>query len=216
MNDKRCAWCGKVFTITDKEKVYCLKTCRDKAKENSKKFYKLNQEKMILKTKEWGIKNRAQMLKNKCDYYKKRRTDLLQYQKEYRSKKENKIKINIRNNKYKKNKRINNIHFRMYESLSSRIRSGLKQQLVKKDYKQKESYTKKVLGCSFENLKEYLENQFKDGMSWDNYGKNGWEIDHIKPCCSFNLSKPEEQIKCFNYKNLQPLWAKDNMKKGGN
>jgi len=39
-------------------------------------------------------------------------------------------------------------------------------------------------------------------------------MDHIKPCASFDLSKPKEQSKCFHYSNLQPLWAEDNLKKG--
>jgi hypothetical protein len=56
------------------------------------------------------------------------------------------------------------------------------------------------------------EKKFKPKMSWNNYGK--WHIDHIKPCCSFNLSKSEEQRKCFHYSNLQPLWAKENLSKG--
>jgi len=64
--------------------------------------------------------------------------------------------------------------------------------------------------------KEYLQNQFKKGMTWKNYGKGKrkWCVDHIKPCCSFDLSKPEEQKKCFHYTNLQPLWAKENRQKG--
>ena len=41
-----------------------------------------------------------------------------------------------------------------------------------------------------------------------------FHVDHIKPCSSFNLEDPEEQKKCFHYKNLQPLWAKDNLAKG--
>ena len=70
--------------------------------------------------------------------------------------------------------------------------------------------TMKLVGCSIDKLKQHLEKQFKKRMSWDNYGLGGWEIDHIKPCAKFDLSKPEEQRKCFHYTNLQPLWAIDN------
>jgi len=51
-------------------------------------------------------------------------------------------------------------------------------------------------------------------MSWNNYTYIGWHVDHIKPCCQFDLSKPEEQAKCFHYTNLQPLWAEENLTKG--
>ena len=46
-------------------------------------------------------------------------------------------------------------------------------------------------------------------MSWENYGQ--WHVDHIIPCCTFNLTDESQLKKCFNYKNLQPLWAKDNL-----
>ena len=52
-------------------------------------------------------------------------------------------------------------------------------------------------------------------MSWENYGMHGWHLDHIIPCCSFNLQNEEELKKCFHYSNYQPLWAKDNLSKGG-
>ena len=63
--------------------------------------------------------------------------------------------------------------------------------------------------------KEYslMESKFTEGMSWENQGKNGWHIDHKKPCSKFDLSKPEEQKKCFHFTNLQPLWWEDNLKK---
>ena len=57
-------------------------------------------------------------------------------------------------------------------------------------------------------------------MTWDNHGTgaNGkgmkeWHIDHILPCCTFDLINENEQQKCFFYKNLQPLWAKENLQK---
>jgi DNA/RNA endonuclease G (NUC1) len=50
-------------------------------------------------------------------------------------------------------------------------------------------------------------------MNWENYGKNGWHIDHIIPCASFDLTDPKQQKNCFHYTNLQPLWAADNIRK---
>lgn len=78
----------------------------------------------------------------------------------------------------------------------------------------KSARTVELLGCSVQELREHLEKQFKPGMTWENHSRNGWHIDHIKPCSSFNLADPEEQKRCFNYKNLQPLWMIENMKKG--
>ena len=75
--------------------------------------------------------------------------------------------------------------------------------------------TMHIVGCSLKELMKYLESKFIEGMTWENHGLHGWHIDHIRPCCSFNLKDPEEQKKCFHYTNLQPLWAKDNLKKGG-
>ena len=39
--------------------------------------------------------------------------------------------------------------------------------------------------------------------------------DHVRPCSLFDLTDLEEQKKCFNFKNLQPLWAEENLSKGG-
>lgn len=87
------------------------------------------------------------------------------------------------------------------------------QRAIKKSYKKTSVLS--LVGCTIEFLRQYLESKFAAGMSWDNYGNNGWHIDHVKPCVSFDLSKHEEQKKCFHYSNLQPLWAKDNIRKGG-
>ncbi len=58
----------------------------------------------------------------------------------------------------------------------------------------------------------YLEKKYKKGMTRDNYGD--WHVDHIKPCASFDLTDAKQQMLCFHYTNLQPLWAKENLQKG--
>jgi hypothetical protein len=72
--------------------------------------------------------------------------------------------------------------------------------------------TTRLIGCSIEHLRQHLEAQFTEGMTWDNHGE--WHIDHIRPCASFDLTHEQQQLECFNYTNLQPLWAKDNLSKG--
>lgn len=97
-------------------------------------------------------------------------------------------------------------------SIEQRIKNSLRSRLYAfvKGKNTKSSF--EFVGCSIDELKKHLSSQFTKGMSWENYGR--WHIDHIKPCASFDLSNEEEQHKCFNYSNLQPLWAKDNFKKG--
>jgi hypothetical protein len=73
--------------------------------------------------------------------------------------------------------------------------------------------TEKLLGCSFKAFVAYLESLFLPGMSWSN--RSQWHIDHKLPCCAFDLTREEEQRRCFHYTNLQPLWARDNLSKGG-
>lgn len=69
------------------------------------------------------------------------------------------------------------------------------------------------VGCSSSELKKHIEAKFVEGMSWDNYGEV-WQIDHIRPLSSFNLSQVEEINQANHYTNLQPLFSKDNLNKG--
>lgn len=68
------------------------------------------------------------------------------------------------------------------------------------------------LGCSVEFFKEYIEEKFSSEMSWGNYGK--WHLDHIIPLASFDLSNRKQFVKATHYTNYQPLWTKENLKKG--
>jgi Uri superfamily endonuclease len=93
------------------------------------------------------------------------------------------------------------------QKVSDRIRKALKA-----GYGNKSKSCFHYIGCSVPHLRQHLEAQFTDGMTWDNHGE--WHIDHIKPCASFDLTDAEQQRECFNYTNLQPLWAVDNLTKG--
>lgn len=70
-----------------------------------------------------------------------------------------------------------------------------------------------LTGCSSEELKTHIESKFTKGMTWELLLKGKIVIDHIKPCCSFDFSKLEDQKACFHYSNLRPLWKEDNQKK---
>lgn len=69
-----------------------------------------------------------------------------------------------------------------------------------------------MVGCSVEFLRSYIESKFQGEMSWGNYGK--WHVDHIRPCASFDLSDKDQMLQCFNWRNLQPMWASENIRKG--
>ena len=103
---------------------------------------------------------------------------------------------------------------RYYEDLEYKLMylSRSRVRLALKGRGAKSRKTVQLIGCSIEHLRQHLEAQFTEGMTWDNHGE--WHIDHIKPCASFDLTDEGQQRECFNYANLQPLWAKDNLSKG--
>jgi hypothetical protein len=71
--------------------------------------------------------------------------------------------------------------------------------------------SKKLLGCTYEELRQHLESHFLPGMTWENRGLKGWHVDHIQPLA---LAETEEDvIRLLHFSNLQPIWEKDNLKK---
>src|SRR6185503_13752550 len=69
-----------------------------------------------------------------------------------------------------------------------------------------------MTGCSRENFKRHIQSKFRHRMTWENYAKH-WQLDHIVPCRSFDLSDPEQVKKCFHFSNYQPLIRAENAKK---
>lgn len=172
--------------------------CKICKKVNDKKSYFKNRDKIIYNSKKWTENNK-------------------EYRKEYRRQYNIKNK-EIENKKciewYKKNKHKVNEWYRNRIAtdplfkLTSNIR-GLIRISIKGNGYTKKSKTYQILGCSFEDFKTHLENQFTEGMTWENQGE--WHMDHIYPVS--RAIDEEHLIKLNHYTNFQPLWAEDNIKK---
>ena len=167
-----------------------------------KKYYNKNKEELLNKNKNYYESNKDEIIKKQKEYVKNNQEKTLKNQKEYRLR--NKKKIQEYLNQYKRKRREFDIIFSLKEKLSHRTR-----QIFKHFTTDKKDKTFDIVGCSPEFLKEHLESQFTDGMSWDN--RSEWHIDHIIPLSS---AKTEDELyKLCHYENLQPLWAEDNLKK---
>ena len=97
---------------------------------------------------------------------------------------------------------------RMNDSITSAIYKGLKGE-------KNGIHWEDLVGYAIDDLIRHLESQFTEGMSWANYGKHGWHVDHIIPQSVFNFTKPEHEDfkRCWALENLQPMWAKENIAK---
>lgn len=112
------------------------------------------------------------------------------------------------NKEYLKKRRQSDIAFRIRCNLRSRLAMALKSTV-------KSGSAIKDLGCTIPELKQYLESRFVEGMTWENWSRSGWHIDHIMPLTAFDLSNRQEILRACHFTNLQPLWSKDNQRKGG-
>ena len=221
MKTKRCKICGKIkpldeFYVNKGMADGYLNICKECVRERSRQYQQEHKEYRKEYIHKWATENKdkikdyRQNNSDKVKIWKDR--DYLKHKEEYIERAYNyynthKPQILEREKIYMRQRRKTDIGFKILCNLRGRINHAIR-------YYNKSTRTKELVGCSLDELKTYLESKFKDGMTWDSYGFRGWHIDHIIPCATFDLTKPEEQKKCFNYKNLQPLWAEDNFKKG--
>jgi len=196
--EKICTSCNvkKDISFFDKQKNGKFGV-RSKCKDCRRKVRKVEYD---LKYKEYFKERYNQNIEKEKEY---RRNHYLNNKERYKEySKSNKSKIAERVKKRRRDNEIirlsGNYRHRTYQAFKS---FGFS----------KNSKTMTMLGCDWDYLKSYIENKFIGDMNWDNYGE--WHIDHIKPLCS--AGNKEDLIKLCHYTNLQPLWAKDNLSKGG-
>lgn len=162
--------------------------CKKQYKRNPeyrKKHYENNKQKYLDKAREWAENNKERRREICNDWYHR-----------------NKDKAND----YIKQKRKSDPLFRLKHSLRANLNNALRG-------RSKGQRTLDYLCMSIDEFKTYIENQFTEGMNWENYGE--WHLDHIQPICSFDHSDEEQIKKCWHYSNFQPLWAEENIKKSG-
>jgi hypothetical protein len=182
-----------------------------KALKRDKKKYEKNKDKIKKRIKEYSQSEHFKEVRGK--WLENNKDNLKQYNKEYNKEYREKNKDTLRE-KYKERLRVDE-QTRVKHYLRSRMNATIRNGYEKAyKLKGKRLPSHKLLGCSWEKVKDHLESLFKEGMSWENHGRKGWHIDHIIPCASFDLTKIEEQKKCFHYTNLQPLWWWENLEKG--
>lgn len=167
----------------------------------------------------YNQKHKERIAAQKRDYYLKNRQKILERNRVWeRNNPEKRARISrktINKNRLKRIEAAKVFNKKKYaESQEFRLRHCLRARIRKTILgKNNSARSLALLGCTLEFLKTWLESKFKPGMTWENHGRFGWHIDHIRPCSSFDLSKPDEQAVCFHYTNLQPLWAYENLSK---
>lgn len=200
---KQCLTCKTTETSKWYSGPICRKCYRNQphvkkkeletAKISCSKYRTRNKEYLTLKNKEWKDLNK--------EYY-------LQYQKQYRLANKSKKLL------WEQHDRKNNLNRNLADSLRNRLNIAIKNG-------QKAGSAVRDLGCTIEELKKHLESKFyinpktSDKMTWENHTIYGWHIDHIRPLSSFDLTNRVQFLEACHYTNLQPMWAKDNLSKGG-
>jgi len=196
---KVCSKCKlekKLTEFNKQSRVKCglRSNCRECQRKESKKYKLENKDKIKKYNDEWNKKNSEYYEKYFKEYY------ITNYERE-KQRKKNWFKNNKNYlNNYNKQRKKRDMLFKIISDMRNSVNRYIK-------YKSKRTF--EIVGCTPEFLKEYLEKQFKDGMSWEN--RHLFHIDHIIPLSS---AKTEKEIyKLCHYTNLQPLWVDENLKK---
>jgi len=228
---KACYCCEEVLDLTNftKNKAradglnsYCMPCIKKKWKElpketkaareqQKREYLDANRERRNEWCREYSKIPEVKQKKSEAGklYKKNNKEKVAAYKKEYNA--ANKDKINKHRREHQKIRRQNDPQFKLRGLLSNRVNSALKASNTSKSIS-----TMELIGCTVDFLRKYLKNQFEEGMTWENHGKDPdtcWHMDHIRPCDSFDLTDEDQQRECFHYSNLQPLWGRENMEK---
>lgn len=185
-----------------------------KARERSKKWRQENPEKYKETKAKYYEENKSLVLE-KCKIYRNENSVSIKERKALYNK-ANSEKINIRTKAWKKQSielvQANRKRYRekQYKNPSFKLNKNISYGIWKSLLNKNRSHWCDLVGYSLQDLMAHLESKFTIGMTWENYGKDGWEIDHIIPMDLFNHNGDQNHpafLACWSLDNLQPLWA---------
>jgi len=165
------------------------------------KHYAANREAIALQNKEYSAKNRDKIRNRKAAYNASRREKIAAYNADYYA--SHKAEVNAQQCA----RRSRDAQFKLQCYLRSQLWGAIKGSL-------RHNLAVSNLGCSIDELKGHIEAQFEPGMTWDNWARDGWHIDHIIPLSAFDLTDREQLKQACRYTNVRPLWYKTNIRKG--
>jgi hypothetical protein len=145
------------------------------------------------------------------EFYQNNKEQIQQYAKDYyqRVKDSDRHKAKQRRSQQALSKRIRESpKLRLESAIRARVMMSMKRRGTNKDGR-----TFELIGCTGAELAAHIEKQFKRGMTWENYGSN-WHVDHITPLSYFDMSNADEQRRAWNWQNLRPLPAIQNITEG--
>lgn len=237
--DHKCKDCARIKakrhydankeTIKLKTKKYVIDN-KNKVAVASKSYVEKNKDKVAERQRQWYLQNKAKVDARNKMYYVENKERMNELSRQYHA--NNKERLNAISRKYaednvdkireykkkwndenrdkiqqhKMERYYTDANYRLKHNLSTRMRGALAGA-------NKSASTVELIGCDFDFLRDYIEADFDDKMTWLNYGSY-WVIDHIKPCASFDLTNPEQQKICFHWSNLRPLEMIENIRKG--
>ena len=188
---------------------------KEKRKEYNKAWHEANKERIKEKAKAYREANREEILKKQKEYnkayYEANKEKLKSWREANREERNKKNKAWREANRdyqkeYDKERRKTDPLFKLKKNLRCASWRAFKGQT-------KNVTTEKLLGCSYNDFKDYITAQFVGNMSWDNYGQI-WQVDHIIPLATIeDVSQTELISSLCHFSNLQPLFAQDNILK---
>lgn len=181
-------------TRYENRKLYC------------RQYHKENRDEDKQRMRRWYIENNEEICKEGRARYNNNNKERRKYSKNLRDVNRSQITA------YERARYRKDPLFKLKQTIRTGVRRAITHSNVSKTYP-----SIKYLGCTIEQLREHIEKQFQQNMTWENHGRGDdcWHIDHIKPLHAIKDTDDIETIKeVCNYKNLQPLWEKDNLSKG--